>query len=71
MREFDKIFLSWRKGMGSVRHIVGVLERTTDDRFAFSYMPDRIKAEATCMAETKLLQAFFMSIAGQCNPSLA
>jgi hypothetical protein len=37
MKEFDKIYLSWRKGQGSRRHIVGVLEQTIDGRFEFSY----------------------------------
>ena len=37
MKEFDKIYLSWRKGQGSRRHIVGVLEQTPDGRFEFSY----------------------------------
>lgn len=34
---FTKIYLSWRKGQGSRRHIVGVLEQTPDGRFEFSY----------------------------------
>jgi hypothetical protein len=37
MKEFDKIYLSWRKGQGNQRHIVGVLEQTQDNRFGFSY----------------------------------
>jgi hypothetical protein len=37
MKEFDKIYLSWRKGQGSGRHIVGVLEQTPDGRYEFSY----------------------------------
>lgn len=37
MKEFDKIYLSWRKGQGSRRHIVGVLQQTLDGRFEFSY----------------------------------
>lgn len=43
MKEFDKLYLSWRKGQGSRRHIVGVLEHTTDGRFAFTY--DNVAAE--------------------------
>jgi hypothetical protein len=35
MTEFDKIYLSWRKGIGNVRFIVGVLEKTTTDSFVF------------------------------------
>jgi hypothetical protein len=37
MREFDKIYLSWRKGQGSRRHLVGVLESITNDKFIFNY----------------------------------
>jgi hypothetical protein len=37
MKEFDKIFLSWRKGQGHGRHIVGVLQQMKDEKFVFSY----------------------------------
>jgi len=37
MKEFDKIFLSWRKGQGTRRHIVGVLEETPDNKYVFCY----------------------------------
>src|SRR5258705_1072225 len=37
MKEFDKIYLSWRKGQGSNRHIVGVLKQSSNGQFAFSY----------------------------------
>jgi hypothetical protein len=37
MKEFDKIYLSWRKGAGHSRHIVGILQQTQDKRFEFSY----------------------------------
>jgi HIRAN domain len=37
MKEFDKLYLSWRKGQGSRRHIVGVLEHAIDGRFVFNY----------------------------------
>jgi hypothetical protein len=37
VREFDKIYLSWRKGQGSRRHLVGKLEHTTNDKFVFAY----------------------------------
>jgi hypothetical protein len=37
MKEFDEIFLSWRKGQGAGRHIVGVLRQSEDGLFAFSY----------------------------------
>jgi len=43
MKDFDKIFLSWRKGQGSRRHIVGVLKQTPEGRFVFSY--DRTEVE--------------------------
>ena len=43
MKEFDKIFLSWRRGQGTRRHIVGVLEETLDDRYVFSYDKDGIE----------------------------
>ncbi len=37
MIEFDKIYLSWRKGQGSRRHIVGVIQKTQDGSYQFSY----------------------------------
>lgn len=37
MKEFDKLYLSWRKGQGNRRHIVGVLEHTSEDKFGFTY----------------------------------
>jgi hypothetical protein len=37
MTEFDKIFLTWRKGVGTRRHIVGVLQKTTDGKHIFNY----------------------------------
>lgn len=37
MKEFDKIYVSWRKGAGSGRHIIGLLEETANDSFIFSY----------------------------------
>lgn len=42
MKEFDKIFLSWRKGRGSGRHIVGKLLRKPDGGFEFSYLTDAV-----------------------------
>lgn len=46
MKEFDKLYLSWRKGQGSRRHIVGVLEHASDGRFVFTYdRPSVEKAE--------------------------
>jgi hypothetical protein len=37
MKDFEKIYLSWRPGQGKARHIVGVLEHQSDDKFTFSY----------------------------------
>ncbi|HEY4206943.1 MAG TPA: HIRAN domain-containing protein [Puia sp.] len=46
MNEFDKIFLSWRKGQGERRHVVGVLEQTSDKRYVFTYFQQGVdKAE--------------------------
>jgi hypothetical protein len=38
MKEFDKLYLSWRKGAGSRRHIVGVLEQLPTGQYSFSYI---------------------------------
>lgn len=45
MKEFDKIYLSWRKGKGARRHIVGVLEPIPWGTFIFKYFADSV-AEA-------------------------
>ncbi len=37
MKEFDKIYVSWRKGQGSRRYIIGVLGETRDGRYEFAY----------------------------------
>src|SRR4051812_6501932 len=37
MNEFDKIYLSWRKGQGERRYIVGILEKIPDNKYVFSY----------------------------------
>ncbi len=42
MKDFDKIYLSWRKGQGSRRHIVGVLQPTPEGRFVFSYDKEKV-----------------------------
>lgn len=47
MKEFDKIYLSWRKGKGSRRHIVGVLKQTSDGRFEFRYDSEAIEKAKT------------------------
>jgi len=48
MTDFSKIYLAWRKGKGSRRHIVGLLERGTDNNVTFQYLPetrDLVKSE--------------------------
>jgi len=37
MKEFDKIYVSWRKGQGQRRHIVGLLEQSADGKYLFTY----------------------------------
>ena len=37
MDDFSEIYLSWRKGQGSRRHIVGVLSKKALGQFLFSY----------------------------------
>lgn len=37
MKEFDKIYVSWRKGQGSRRFIVGLLQQSNAGIFSFSY----------------------------------
>jgi len=37
MKEFDDIYVSWRAGQGKMRRIVGVLQKSADGRFIFSY----------------------------------
>lgn len=37
MSDFDKIYLSWRKGPGYGRYIVGLLDHKPDNTFVFSY----------------------------------
>jgi hypothetical protein len=44
MQEFDKIYVSWRKGTGSRRHIVGLLERSDNRNFVFSYNQSGVAA---------------------------
>lgn len=40
MSEFSKIYLAWRKGSGSRRHIVGLLEIDNDNNVTFQYLPE-------------------------------
>jgi hypothetical protein len=46
MAEFTDIFLSWRKGQGSERHIVGVLRKNLEGKFSFSYIKEAIDKAA-------------------------
>ena len=39
MVEFDKIFVTWRKGVGTRRHIIGVLQKTAEGKHVFKYDP--------------------------------
>jgi HIRAN domain len=43
MDEFTDIFLSWRKGQGSRRHVVGLLQKNAEGKFSFSYDKESIK----------------------------
>lgn len=48
MKEFDTIYLSWRKGRGTGRYIVGELKHLPDGRFEFTYdqqMVEKAKEE--------------------------
>jgi len=40
MTDFSKIYLAWRKGKGSRSHIVGLLERQTDNNVTFQYLSE-------------------------------
>ncbi len=42
MNEFDKIYLSWRKGQGFRRHIVGLLHQNNEGNFVFEYKKDSV-----------------------------
>ena len=43
MREFDTIYLCWRKGQSSRRFIVGILKETSDNKYVFNYLPTEIE----------------------------
>ena len=47
MREFRRIYLSWRQGSGHRRHIVGVLKRSATTGGGFSYFKDQVKISQT------------------------
>src|ERR1700761_3029215 len=42
MKEFEKIYLSWRQGQGCRRFIVGILERNAEGKFTFQYNKDDV-----------------------------
>lgn len=42
MKEFDQIYLSWRKGRGGRRFIVGLLKKDFDGTYKFSYDPANV-----------------------------
>ena len=44
MKEFEKLYLSWRKGLGSRRFIVGIIEQTPEDRYVFTYDKNAVEA---------------------------
>src|SRR5690554_1522982 len=48
MDEFEKIYLTWRKGRGFERHIVGRLEKMSNNKIIFKYLP---KAEELSKSE--------------------
>ncbi len=43
MKEFDKIYVSWRKGQGHRRYIVGVLQQSVTGTYSFTYDGDVIE----------------------------
>lgn len=44
MREIGHIFLSWRKGQGEGRHIVGILKRNATQGVRFEYLKEGVAA---------------------------
>lgn len=42
MKEFEKIYLVWRKGAGTRRHAIGVLEKTPEGKNQFTYKPKAV-----------------------------
>lgn len=42
--EFDTIYLSWRKGAGVGRHIVGKLQPGDERGYTFKYIPKQVEA---------------------------
>lgn len=44
MSKFGNIFLSWRKGTGSIRHLVGVIKINATHGATFQYLKDNLAA---------------------------
>lgn len=42
MKEFQELYLTWRAGPGSSRHIVGVLKENADNRYVFKYLQENM-----------------------------
>jgi hypothetical protein len=42
MKEFDKIYLSWRPGQSQRRLIVGVIEELSSGKYVFQYLQDKV-----------------------------
>jgi hypothetical protein len=38
MKEFEKIYLSWRQGQGCRRHVIGILDKDQSGKFSFRYI---------------------------------
>ncbi|HEY0262328.1 MAG TPA: hypothetical protein VGB95_04835, partial [Chitinophagales bacterium] len=45
MEEFDKIYLTWRKGLGERREAVGVLQKTPEEKYIFKYLPKAVELQ--------------------------
>jgi len=45
MKEFDKIFVTWRKGVGQDRCAIGVLEKNDLGKHTFQYLSEAFKME--------------------------
>jgi hypothetical protein len=43
MNEVGRIFLSWRKSVGSSRHIIGVIKKAAAGRVTFEYLQNRLE----------------------------
>ncbi|HTC00696.1 MAG TPA: HIRAN domain-containing protein [Ferruginibacter sp.] len=45
MTEFDKIYVVWRKGVGSTRYAIGILEKKPDGKHVFNYLPKTVELQ--------------------------